>query len=123
MIEEQRDRAYLERNALFLALCSTGGKSWVAPDPSEPDWMVVFLQLPAGQVSFHIHAREFPDFMRCPFVQASGDPWDGHETPEKWRRVLALIERYRHGGPLEGYRAALAGEPYPDALRASGTRP
>lgn len=41
-------------------------------DPSEPDWPVVYIELPNGQVSWHLpqHERE----------------WDGHDTPEKYRR-------------------------------------
>lgn len=48
-------------------------------DPKEPDWPVVFIELPTGQVSWHMppHARE----------------WDGHTTEEKYARIREFGKR------------------------------
>jgi hypothetical protein len=47
-------------------------------DPSEPEWPVAFIELPTGQVSWHIKGHDVP--------------WDGHTTDEKWARVHAWTE-------------------------------
>ena len=46
-------------------------------DPTESDWPMVYIELPTGQVSWHMpeHPVEF----------------DGHDTEEKYRRVREYI--------------------------------
>lgn len=46
-------------------------------DPSEPGWLVAYVELPSGQVSWHI-----PQHSKT---------WDGHDTPEKCRRVREFL--------------------------------
>lgn len=55
----------------------------ISVDPKEPEWPVVFIELPTGQVSWHMpqHIRD----------------WDGHDTAEKFKRIA----RYRGVGELE----------------------
>lgn len=48
----------------------------VRVDLDEPAWPVVYIQLPTGQVSWHMPEHE---------------PWDGHGVDEKWRRVQQFI--------------------------------
>lgn len=43
-------------------------------DPKEPEWPVAFIELPTGQVSWHMPA--FPD------------PWDGHSMEDKLARIF-----------------------------------
>ena len=82
---------YAERNlcvslAVKLAL-SLGLHAGIGLDPSEPDplWKhVAFIDLPSGQVSWHIHADELPNFKGVPLYSR---PFDGHSTEEKYRRV------------------------------------
>jgi len=54
----------------------------------DADWRhVVLIQLPTGQISWHIHDSEVPRF---DFItRHSGDPWDGHTTDEKYARMRA----------------------------------
>jgi hypothetical protein len=47
-------------------------------DPAEPDWPVAYIELPTGQVSWHLPAH--------PVV------WDGHTTPEKYARIRQYCE-------------------------------
>jgi hypothetical protein len=47
-------------------------------DPQEPDWPVAFIELPTGQVSWHMPA--FPV------------AWDGHTTDEKWARIETFLD-------------------------------
>ena len=48
-------------------------------DPNEPEWPVVYIELPTGQVSWHMpqHSEE----------------WDGHSTEEKFERIKRYMEQ------------------------------
>ena len=54
-----------------------GLEAGFAIDPAEPDWPVAYIDLPTGQVSWHM-----------PKHVAS---WDGHDTATKLERVQAFI--------------------------------
>lgn len=49
----------------------------IALDPAEPKWPVVYIELPTGQVSWH--------------MPAYGGEYDGHTTPEKYQRIRDFI--------------------------------
>lgn len=91
----QKDAAYKERNALVLLL-SKIFPSWLGRHPEEDkdwedDWRwIVFIMLPTGQCSWHIHDSEWQDFAQH-LTEDKGGKWDGHTTEEKYQR----IERYR----------------------------
>lgn len=52
----------------------------------DDDWRnVVMIDLPTGQVSWHVHDSEMAWFAWLP---AYPDEWDGHHTDEKYQRVL-----------------------------------
>jgi len=58
----------------------------------EDDWRnIIFIDLPTGQVSWHIHDSEVENF---PGIQPYVGGWDGHTTEEKYKR----IQRYIHLG-------------------------
>lgn len=72
------DDDYAERNihvwrAFSLAM-SLGYPCGVRIDPQEPAWPVVYIDLPTGQVSWHVPQHE------------SG--WDGHDFWAKQQRLL-----------------------------------
>ena len=73
---------YAMRERLVLAALAaaraSGLEAGVRLDPAEPEWPVVFIELPTGQVSWHLpqHAT----------------PWDGHTTAEKYARIGAYLE-------------------------------
>lgn len=81
-----RDPDYMWRNRYLLIAVGAAAASGIPVgfriDPNEPDWPVVYFELPTGQqVSWHLpqHEREY----------------DGHSTPEKNQRIdewLAQIE-------------------------------
>lgn len=94
-LAEQKDAAYRERDMCVAALARAAGRLgclvWIGRhqgDPWDDDWRnIVFLELPTGQVSWHIHDSELPMFewvIRFDQVNAS---WDGHSTEEKYRRL------------------------------------
>lgn len=58
-----------------LAALTVGYAAGIAIDPAEPDWPVAYIELPTGQVSWHMPAH--------------GQPWDNHSTEEKYNRCHA----------------------------------
>lgn len=96
-LEAQKDAAYAERNQCVAALARLalrlGWRAGTASHPAEdtawePDWRtLVFMDLPTGQVSWHLHDREAPLLEGLPRY---GGPWDGHSTDEKYARLAAL---------------------------------
>jgi len=90
------DEVYRERNmcvvgiarlALFLGYKAGIGQHKDKPGEEwESDWRnIVFIDLPAGQVSWHIHDSELELFSFLPVYVGE---WDGHDTAEKYRRVM-----------------------------------
>ena len=75
------DTDYPVRYGLVLhamaAAHSAGYRTGIAIDPAEPAWPVVYIELPTGQVSWHMPAH--------------GDAYDGHTTSEKYFRVQRWI--------------------------------
>lgn len=100
------DALYRERDtcvALAALLAqSLGLRTWVGQHESnsghgldgqdskwDPEWLnVVYIELPEGQVSWHIHESELPLFARLP---RGTTPWDGHTTDEKYARIRAYV--------------------------------
>ena len=95
-LHDQKNSAYEERNKCIAliarmaigmglsagrALHEDGDEVWAS------DWKnVIFIDLPSGQVSWHIHDSEVHLFK---FLPVYGRTWDGHCTREKYRRVLS----------------------------------
>ena len=89
---DAKDNAYAERDRLVAALSKLFPASLERhPDEDESwenDWRwIVFIDLPTGQASWHYHDREADLFSDLPPYTK---PWDGHSTPEKYRRLAAL---------------------------------
>lgn len=88
-----KDGAYAERNKclVLVALMAQrlGLTVGIGQDPTpgvKTEWRnILFIELPAGQVSWHLHESETSMFY---FVGAYDGAWDGHDTAEKYRRVL-----------------------------------
>lgn len=78
--DEAKD--YAARNiliyeALPIAL-HAGLKAGIRIDLNEPDWPVIYIELPTGQITYHVEPHPIS--------------WDGHTTPEKIARVRSFIE-------------------------------
>jgi hypothetical protein len=58
--------------AVFMAIVC-GLSAGFRFDPKEPEWPVAFIELPTGQVSWHV-----PQHTRV---------WDGHTTEQKYKRL------------------------------------
>lgn len=54
-----------------------GYKTGYRIDLAEPEWPVAFIELPTGQISWHM--PQFPD------------AWDGHTTEQKFERIAEYV--------------------------------
>jgi len=59
--------------AAMAAAAECGYPTGYRIDPLEPEWPVAFIELPTGQISWHM--PQFPN------------PWDGHTASEKMDRI------------------------------------
>lgn len=108
-IEQQKDRAYWERNQLVAAL-SKIFPAWLGKHPKEDkewdeEWRnIVFMEIPSEyrdvsgqdfphQISWHIHDFDLPMFDHLSFWNSK--PWDGHDTQEKYRRLRAITPSFQ----------------------------
>lgn len=83
---------YRERAHLVAFLAAAYDSTIGYTDPDEPDWAVVVIRTPEGQMTWHIS----PDDMDL-FDHVEREPehvWDGHTTEEKYERLKALTLRY-----------------------------
>ncbi len=101
-MRKERDGAYQERNMCVAMIArmaqALGGDfraRWGAGlgrhEQTDDGWdaammNVVFIDTPAGQMSWHIHDSELTMFA---FLGPYAGKWDGHSTDEKYRRALA----------------------------------
>jgi hypothetical protein len=63
-------------NLVMQALAKAGAvglKAGFRNDPEHPEWPVAYIELPTGQVSWHMPQHEIE--------------WDGHDTVEKYKRI------------------------------------
>ncbi|MDH4317171.1 MAG: hypothetical protein OEV64_02165 [Desulfobulbaceae bacterium] len=82
--------AYFDRNQAVMALARLAEKlGWevgLKTDPTEPDWPVLMIDLPTGQVGYHLPKNEivgeWPEYTK---------EWDGHSLEDKRRRIVKLL--------------------------------
>jgi hypothetical protein len=106
-----KDRAYAERNlcvaliarmADHLSTQDPAFGAWLAKhDPAdtawERDWLnIVFVRIPTGQLSWHLHDSEVGLFDFLPrawdCTHDGFTPWDGHTTEQKYDRIRAALK-------------------------------
>lgn len=96
-MEQRKDAAYLERNCcvaliarMALAMGWPAGTARTAIEGWSEDWHgCVYIDLPTGQASWHYHDSQAHLFSDLPAYTRA---WDGHDTPEKYRRVARAFE-------------------------------
>ncbi|MDB5975114.1 MAG: Uncharacterized protein JWR07_1874 [Nevskia sp.] len=95
----RKDAAYEERNKVVAALARSfpSGVARTAIEGWSDDWHgCVYIDLPTGQVSWHFHDSHAHLFTGLPPYSGT---WDGHNTPEKYRRLAALNDLCRNKNP------------------------
>lgn len=88
-----KDAAYEERNRVVAALARlfpAGLKRTNIPGWDEEWHGCVYIDTPAGQLSWHFHDSQAHLFSGLP---SYGGEWDGHDTSEKYRRLAATEAR------------------------------
>lgn len=96
-LRKSKDEAYSERNKLVCAL-SKIFPSWLGRhEESDTTWgkewfNIVYIQLPTGQASWHIHDDLLPLFAHLELDLLK--EWDGHSTEEKYERLVNLKKNY-----------------------------
>lgn len=95
--KEKLDAVYKERNACVGTLAHLAARLGYTvrmgthyPCRAHPDWHdVVFVELPTGQVSWHLKRGEKEELhlSRFPYVSGLGGGWDGHTTEKKYARM------------------------------------
>lgn len=83
---------YRER-AQLVAFLAGLYPAMMGTDEKEPDYPVVYVTTPEGQLSWHIAREDMDLFAHIP---EGGVAWDEHTTEEKYERLQRLItENYR----------------------------
>lgn len=90
--EDSKNSAYHERDMLVAALSKLFPAYLARHEDSDVSWeddwrWIVFIDLPTGQVSWHIHDSERSLFDH---LQVKENKWDGHNTDRKYQRLEAL---------------------------------
>lgn len=96
-LRARKDGAYKERNLLVAALSKLFPASLERHPEDDLEWeddwrWVVFIQLPEGQATWHIHDSHLAFFDHLPRYE--GRVWDEHTTEEKYRRLAMLRPGY-----------------------------
>lgn len=94
MADSEIDNIYTERAWCVIGLaraakaagCCVGFRNDPDLDDGGPPalWPVLFIDLPTGQVSWHLTVE---DRLRAPDIGTYLGTWDGHDTAEKYRRL------------------------------------
>ena len=91
-LTRKKDAAYDERMHLVAALARmfpSGIRDTTTPGWT-PAWKgCVYIDLPAGQISYHYHTRHADLFRNLP---PYGGEWDGHDKDAVHARLKALWE-------------------------------
>ncbi|MEU4947694.1 hypothetical protein [Streptomyces lavendulae] len=91
------DAAYRERAHLVAHLASLYPSQIAYADPEAPDWAVVTVEAPTGQMSWHVAPRDMDLFEHVERQNGLVLPWDGHSTEEKYERLRQLTIRPKRG--------------------------
>lgn len=79
------DDIYRERAHLVAHLAALYPSCIGFSDPNEPEWAVVTISLPTGQVTWHVAPNDMDLFGHVRKDLAAA--WDGHSTEEKYERL------------------------------------
>lgn len=106
-LESELRNVYRERAHLVAHLASLYRSHLGDTDQTTaPDWPVVTVETPTGQMAWHVHAGDTDLFH--PLVKSSEPiPYDGHSTEQKYFRLRQLTQA-NHDGPGAPTPAAAA---------------
>ncbi|MFF1916146.1 hypothetical protein ACFVYE_32085 [Streptomyces sp. NPDC058239] len=90
--ETALDATYRERAHLVALLAALHPSHIGRTDPNAPEWAVVTVETPAGQMTWHIAERDMDLFAHVQPTNRICRGWDGHTTEEKYQRMRDLTE-------------------------------
>ena len=101
--EAQLRALYAERNALAVAFATAmqalGYRAGYGLDTdADADWPVLYVQTPAGQVSWHLPKAQTAHSRIA--LGVYGEAWDGHTTALKYQRLASLNPYTLRTAPL-----------------------
>ena len=87
--ESKPDEAYLDRNLCVQVMARMAQKLRYNVGVKENgDWPILYINLPTGQVSWHISKTDivgiFPAYLK---------EWDGHDVECKRKRLIEFIKK------------------------------
>ena len=84
--------AYRDRARLVAVLAAVWPSVITYSDPNEPDWAVITIESPKGQLTWHIHQNDLDLMKHVPWVDRYDNraKWDGHTTDQKNHRLSEL---------------------------------
>ena len=86
---DSKDEAYFDRNQAAMAFAKLADESGFivgVKKTDDLDWMLLFVDLPQGQISWHLPTKELVGIWFEYF-----DDWDGHDLSEKRLRLSDFI--------------------------------
>lgn len=92
MTVEPEITVYRERAHLLRVLAQLFGGVISYNDARNPEWAVLYIESPEGQMSWHIAPGDMDLFSHLRVVQDY--PWDGHSTRVKYERLTRVLKRF-----------------------------
>ena len=88
--ESTPDEAYLDRNMAVQVLAKMANQlGYNIGIKDDPEWPILYIDLPTGQVSWHIPKNELIEV----FQEYSGK-CDGHTLKDKRKRLIDFMEAF-----------------------------
>lgn len=90
-LESTPDHAYYDRNQVVevMAIMASKLENNYGIKRVNDEWGIVYVDLPTGQVSYHIPLSN----LNAHLPEYQGE-WDGHKLDEKRKRMREYIERW-----------------------------
>lgn len=89
----ENNTVYRERACLIAHLTSLYPSVGCYNDPEAPEWLVVYVEMPVGQMSWHVAPEDVDLFEGlCIVDQYEGD---GHSTDEKYEKLQNFTSMLR----------------------------
>jgi hypothetical protein len=89
---------YDHRCLLYICLClATPTKAKWKSDENYGDWICLYLELPTGQISYHVPAKFLPLFQNK-IEKSETYLWDGHSSPDVLTRLMSYSTTFKASG-------------------------
>lgn len=93
--QEDINKVYTERNACvgMAYIMATALGYNVGVKVEDPQWPIIFIDLPTGQVSWHIPIGDLASYFPYGRIPAYSGEYDGHSTEEKYSRLALYADQ------------------------------